>query len=84
MGKIASNRWAAENLKDFHEGVLLHCPVRGPLSAKSLATDGLSPSEEARRVDLIKYLLHPRVSKREYSRRDCSLEELGGGWKKQP
>jgi type I restriction enzyme M protein len=37
---------------------LLTCPVRGPLDASALASDGLTPSEEKRRVDFIYYLLH--------------------------
>jgi len=36
---------------------LLHCPIRGPLNAKALAKDGLTPTEEARRIDFIQYLL---------------------------
>jgi len=36
---------------------LLTCPVRGPLSALALAADNLTPSEEARRIDLIHLLI---------------------------
>ena len=78
-GKTANHRWAAENLKDFHEGTLLHCPVRGPLNVKSLAADGLSPSEEARRVDLIKYLLHREYPKENIAVETVVLKNLGEG-----
>lgn len=38
-------------------GFTLRCPVRGELKVSGRTADGLSPSEEARRVDAIKYLL---------------------------
>ncbi len=40
--------------------VLLHCPIRGPLAAQSLAKDGLTPTEEARRIDFLHFLLDER------------------------
>lgn len=42
------------------EEVLLHCPVRGALGAKALAKDGLTPTEEARRVDFLHFLIEDR------------------------
>jgi type I restriction enzyme M protein len=39
---------------------LLHCPIRGPLTARELARDGLTPTEEARRIDLLHFLLDER------------------------
>lgn len=36
---------------------LLTCPIRGPLNASNLAADGLTTTEEARRIDFIHYLL---------------------------
>ncbi|MEX0756088.1 MAG: N-6 DNA methylase [Actinomycetota bacterium] len=39
---------------------LLHCPIRGPLNAKALAKDGLTPTEEARRIDFLHFLLDDR------------------------
>lgn len=36
---------------------LLTCPIRGPLTVSALAADGLTLSEEARRIDLIQLLL---------------------------
>ena len=42
------------------EEVLLVCPVRGPLGASALAKDGLTSTEEARRVDFIRFLIDER------------------------
>lgn len=42
------------------EEVLLHCPVRGALGAKALAKDGLTATEEARRVDFLRFLVEDR------------------------
>ncbi len=39
------------------DNALLTCPVRGPLDASALAGDGLTPSEEKRRIDFVYYLL---------------------------
>ena len=39
------------------EHTLLHCPIRGSLNASALAKDGLTPSEEAQRIDFLRYLL---------------------------
>lgn len=38
--------------------VLLTCPIRGALTVAALAKDGLTPTEEARRIDFLHYLLH--------------------------
>ena len=40
---------------------LLHCPIRGPLTAHALAKDGLTPTEEARRIDFLHFLLDERA-----------------------
>lgn len=48
----------ADDIDD--SGALLYCPVRGPLNAKALAKDGLTPTEEARRVDFIRFLIEER------------------------
>ncbi|MXX18230.1 MAG: N-6 DNA methylase [Dehalococcoidia bacterium] len=42
------------------EGVVLYCPVRGALRAGGLAADGLTPTEEARRVDFLHFLIDER------------------------
>ena len=36
------------------------CPVRGPLGASALAKDGLTSTEEARRVDFLHFLIDER------------------------
>ena len=38
-------------------GVLLNCPIRGTLNVPERAADGLTFSEEKRRIDCIRYLL---------------------------
>ena len=40
------------------EAAVLHCPVRGQLTAKQRAADGLKFTEEKQRIDAIRYLLH--------------------------
>ena len=40
--------------------MLLVCPVRGPLGASALAKDGLTSTEEARRVDFLHFLVDER------------------------
>ena len=42
------------------EEALLVCPVRGPLGASALGKDGLTPTEEARRVDFLNFLVDER------------------------
>ena len=42
------------------EEVLLACPVRGALGASALANDGLTSTEEARRVDFLYFLVDCR------------------------
>ena len=42
------------------EEVLLVCPVRGALGASALAKDGLTSTEEARRVDFLHFLVDER------------------------
>ena len=38
----------------------LQCPIRGPLQAAALAKDGLTETEEVRRIDFLNFLLHER------------------------
>ena len=47
-------------MTQYVEEVLLVCPVRGPLGASALAKDGLTPTEEARRVDFLNFLVDER------------------------
>lgn len=50
------------------EEVLLVCPVRGALGAKALAQDGLTSTEEARRVDFLHFLIEERSYPSEHIR----------------
>lgn len=55
-----NSKLAPERDSPVIEGVLLYCPVRGALGAKALAKDGLTPTEEARRVDFLNFLVDDR------------------------
>ncbi len=39
------------------QGLSLICPIRGPLKVKAVSADGLTPTEEKRRIDAIRFLL---------------------------
>ncbi|MDB5178878.1 MAG: hypothetical protein JWN01_821 [Patescibacteria group bacterium] len=56
---------------------LLVCPVRGPLNVTMLAKDGLTVSEEARRIDCIKYLLERGYPKNQIDVETVILKHLG-------
>jgi type I restriction enzyme M protein len=62
MARGATKRASELSAQDLPviEGVLLYCPVRGALGAKALAKDGLTPTEEARRVDFLNFLVDER------------------------
>lgn len=49
----------------------LHCPIRGVLSAAALAKDGLTPSEEARRIEFLDFLLE-----RDYPPENIAVETV--------
>ncbi|MYA09944.1 MAG: hypothetical protein F4Z32_00570 [Gemmatimonadetes bacterium] len=51
------------------EAQLLHCPIRGPLQVPQRAKDGLRYTEEKRRIDAIRFLLH-----RDYPRTHFGVE----------
>ena len=57
--------------------VLLHCPIRGPLNVHSLAKDGLTPSEEAQRIDFIQFLLDREYPKSHIAVETVVLKHLG-------
>jgi type I restriction enzyme M protein len=59
-------------------GFSLICPIRGPLKVSGRTADGLSPSEEARRVDAIKFLLS-RGYEKEYILIEPVVKTLGHG-----
>jgi type I restriction enzyme M protein len=43
--------------KPMAEPILLRCPIRGQLNAGALAKDGLTVTEEVRRIEFIKFLI---------------------------
>ena len=45
------------------------CPIRGILNTRKRAKDGLKLSEEAYRVEAIRYLIKKRIPKGEFSYR---------------
>ena len=50
---------------------LLTCPVRGPLTTAELASDGLTLTEEARRIELIRFLID-----RDYPKENIAVETV--------
>lgn len=50
---------------------VLTCPIRGKLKIGALAKDGLTISEEARRIDFIKFLI-----KRKYPKANIDVETV--------
>ena len=60
------------------EEVLLVCPVRGALGAIAFAKDGLTPTEEAWRVDFLHFLVDERNYPREHIRVEVvTVKNLG-------
>lgn len=59
-------------------GLTLVCPIRGELKVSARTADGLTPSEEARRVDAINYLLSLGYEK-EYILVEPVVRTLGHG-----
>ena len=60
------------------EEVLLVCPIRGPLGVSALARDGLTATEEARRVDFLKFLIEERNYRQDYIRAEVvTVKNLG-------
>jgi type I restriction enzyme M protein len=55
---------------------VLFCPLRGRLEVPGTASDGLSPSEEARRIDCVNALLARRIP-RENIRIEQTVQRLG-------
>ena len=57
---------------------LLVCPVRGPLGISALAKDGLTATEEARRVDFLNFLIEERTYPQENIRAEVvTVRNLG-------
>ncbi len=56
----------------------LTCPIRGPLSAPAVSVDGLTPSEEARRIEAINFLLAKRYP-RDQIKVEATIKKFGHG-----
>lgn len=61
----------------MQETTLLTCPLRGPLSIAKLAKDGLTISEEAHRIDFIKFLLNRGYDKKHIEVETVVIKNLG-------
>ncbi|MBD8485029.1 N-6 DNA methylase [Frigoribacterium sp. CFBP 8759] len=59
--------------------VLLTCPIRGALNASALAKDGLTPTEESRRIEFLKYLLKRGYPAANIAVETVILRKLGEG-----
>jgi type I restriction enzyme M protein len=70
---LDSTNFSDENLGS---GLTLNCPVRGQLKVSGRTADGLSPSEEARRVEAIRFLLD-RGYQKEYILIEPIIKTLG-------
>ena len=66
-----------ERTSQLHD-VLLVCPVRGPLGIGALAKDGLTTTEEARRVDFLNFLIEDRHYPQDHIRAEVVTLEIYG------
>lgn len=57
--------------------VNLVCPIRGELGASYFAKDGLTVTEEARRIDCIKYLLRKKYPKTHFQCETVIIKKIG-------
>ncbi len=55
----------------------LHCPVRGPLAVGAWAKDGLTMTEEARRIEFIQFLLSRKYPPENIAVETVILKNLG-------
>ena len=58
-------------------GALLYCPIRGPLNVYALARDGLTATEEARRIDFIRFLLDRQYPEDHVAVETVIIKKLG-------
>ena len=73
-------RRTTPQLTQHVEDVVLVCPIRGPLGASALGKDGLTPTEEARRVDFLNFLVDERGYPPDHIRVEVvTLKNLGEG-----
>ncbi len=64
-------------MSESKETKLLTCPIRGELSATALAKDGVTPSEESRRIDFIHFLLKRKYPKDHIAVETVVIKKLG-------
>ena len=57
----------------------LVCPIRGPLDATYFSKDGLTVTEEARRIDCIKFLLRKNYPKDHFQCETVVIKRIGNG-----
>ena len=57
----------------------LVCPVRGPLDAMYFSKDGLTVTEEARRIDCIKFLLSKGYPRENFQCETTVIKHIGNG-----
>jgi len=62
------------------EALRLTCPIRGSLSTPAKSADGLTPSEEARRIEAINFLL-ARGYPRTHIKVEATIKRFGHGGK---
>lgn len=55
----------------------LVCPIRGPLDAAYFSKDGMTVSEEARRIDCIKFLLRRNYPKENFQCETVVIKRIG-------
>lgn len=55
----------------------LVCPIRGPLDATYFSKDGMTVSEEARRIDCIKFLLRKKYPKENFQCETIVIKRIG-------
>jgi type I restriction enzyme M protein len=56
----------------------LICPLRGEVNARALSSDGLTPTEEARRIEAIKFLLSKKYPQ-ENLKAEVPIKKYGAG-----
>lgn len=78
LGSTSSGEITATSEKPLSQDhALLHCPIRGKLNAAALAKDNLTPTEEARRIDFLNYLLGRGYPKQNIAVETVVLKGLG-------
>lgn len=66
-------------MKQPNRSTALRCPVRGLLSASALAKDGLTPTEEARRIEFLNFLVDRDYPVDHLAVETVVLKKLGEG-----